>query len=268
MGELPIEAKIHKDIFSLFFSVWSNPDSKIYQIVKYLLENSPENSRTWCIHLRHLCQKYALKDPLECLKADPPSKSAYKNDVNTKIYAYHEKSLRILAENNSTMQYLNVSLSGLNGRSHPALSNIITSHQVQKSRIHLKMLCGNYLTYEMKAKQSGGSAHCRSCVPDSPTLFYSENLQHILTVCSAYTDIRTRIIQEYKELCAHAKTVISLSEIIGDNQTFCQFVLDPASFNLSQRIHRNDPILGPLFEVSRDYCFAVNNARLKILGKR
>ena len=93
---------------------------------------------------------------------------------------------------------------------------------------------------------------------DSPTLFYTENLQHILTVCSAYTDIRTRIIHEYEELCAHAKTTIFWSEIIGDNRTFCQFVLDPASFNLTQRIHRNDPILEPLFEVSRDYCFAVN----------
>ena len=35
-GEIPIEAKIHKDVFSLFFSVWTNPDSKIYSIVKYI----------------------------------------------------------------------------------------------------------------------------------------------------------------------------------------------------------------------------------------
>ena len=47
LGELPIEAKIHKDIFSLFYSVWKNPDSKIYKIVKFLLEDSAENSRTW-----------------------------------------------------------------------------------------------------------------------------------------------------------------------------------------------------------------------------
>ena len=63
LGELPMEAKIHRDLFSLFYSVWYNPDSKIYQIVKYLLENSPENSRTWAVHLRYLSSKYGLLDP-------------------------------------------------------------------------------------------------------------------------------------------------------------------------------------------------------------
>ena len=58
LGELPIEAQIHKDIFSLFYSVWRNPGSKIHKIVKYLLQNSPKNSRTWFIHIRNLSQKY------------------------------------------------------------------------------------------------------------------------------------------------------------------------------------------------------------------
>ena len=161
------------------------------------------------------------------------------------------------------MQYLNTSLYGLNGKNHPALSNIITSHQVQKSRIHLKMLAGNYLTYEVKAKQSGGSAHCRCCVPPSP----SENLEHILTICSAYSDIRNRMTEEYMILCSVAKTDVFWQDIISDKNTFCQFILDPASFNLKQRIHLSDPILGALFELSRDYCFAVNAERQKILGR-
>ena len=44
-GELPIEATIHKDIFSLFYSIWSNPKTKIYTIVKYLLTASSQKSR-------------------------------------------------------------------------------------------------------------------------------------------------------------------------------------------------------------------------------
>ena len=94
LGELPIEAKIHRDIFSLFYSVWSNPDSKIYYIVKYLLQTSPEKSRTWSCHLRNLCKKYGLQDPLESLATDPPSKSIYKNNISIKIRAYHENILR------------------------------------------------------------------------------------------------------------------------------------------------------------------------------
>ena len=80
-GELPIEGKIHKDVFSLFFSVWSNPGTKIYNILIYLLRNSSENSRTWAIHLRHLCKKYGLEDPLLCLGRDPPDRADYKEYI-------------------------------------------------------------------------------------------------------------------------------------------------------------------------------------------
>ena len=40
LGELPIEGKIHRYVFFLFFCIWRNPDSKVYSIIKYLLEIS------------------------------------------------------------------------------------------------------------------------------------------------------------------------------------------------------------------------------------
>ena len=58
LGELPMEAKLHRDIFALFVCFWTNPDSKIYQIVKYLLDNSLENSMSLSLHFRHLYEKY------------------------------------------------------------------------------------------------------------------------------------------------------------------------------------------------------------------
>ena len=148
LGELPMEGKIHRDMFSLFFSVWSNPDTKIYQIVKHLLSTSPDNSRTWSINLRHISKMYNLEDPLSCLQRDPPSKSCYKETVLTKISAFHENELRSKARDNDYMQYLNVSLSGLRGRHHPSLSNIITTEEVKKLRPHLKLLSGEYITYQ------------------------------------------------------------------------------------------------------------------------
>ena len=108
LGELPMEGKIHRDIFALFFSVWSNPTSKIFAIVKYLLENSSENSRTWAIHVRNLSKMYGMKDPLECLNQNPPSKTSYKEYVITKITSFHERELRNDASSNSLMPYFNV----------------------------------------------------------------------------------------------------------------------------------------------------------------
>ena len=33
LGEMPIEGKIHRDMFSLFYSVWSNPDTKFTKLL-------------------------------------------------------------------------------------------------------------------------------------------------------------------------------------------------------------------------------------------
>ena len=81
LGELPMEGKIHRDMYSLFYSVWCNPQSKVYQIVKHILQNSYENSTTWAINLRHISRMYALEDPLDWLQRDPMPKSQFKELV-------------------------------------------------------------------------------------------------------------------------------------------------------------------------------------------
>ena len=54
------------------------------------------------MHVTNLAEKYDIEDPLSCLKRDPPEKVQFKEYIQTKICSYYEKSLRILAENNST----------------------------------------------------------------------------------------------------------------------------------------------------------------------
>ena len=149
-GELPIEGKIHRDIFSLFYSLWTNPKYKVFEVVKYLLQTSSPNSRTWAVHLRNISQMYGIDDPLKCLESPPPSKHTYKKDIITKITAFHERELRLLAKDNSAMIYLNVALIGRGGRLHPSITGVTTTHEVRKMRVHVKMLTGNYLTSEIK----------------------------------------------------------------------------------------------------------------------
>ena len=43
---------------------------------------------------------------------------------------------------------------GLRGKKHPALLGVVTTHEVKKSRIHLKMQVGDYLTYQTKSNRS------------------------------------------------------------------------------------------------------------------
>ena len=96
----------------------------------------------------------------------------------------------------------------------------------------------------------------------------NEDLAHILASCIAYSSIRDRFKSQYHSLCEKAKTHINLQDIYSDKESFCQFVLDPGSYNLSNRIHIDDPILSALFQLSRDYCYAVNSARKKILAEK
>ena len=119
-------------MFSLFLSVWSNPDTKINEIVKYLLSTSPDNSRTWAANMRHVFKMYNLEDPLTYLQRDHPSKTEFKELVLTKVTVFHEQELRNLAANNSKMEYMNVNLTGLRGKHHPSLASIVTVEEVRK----------------------------------------------------------------------------------------------------------------------------------------
>merc|ERR1712208_201520 len=63
-GELPIVARLHRDLFSLFYNIWINPETKIFKITKYLLENCPLNSHTWARHIKSLSAMYGMEDPV------------------------------------------------------------------------------------------------------------------------------------------------------------------------------------------------------------
>ena len=259
-GELPIEGKIHRDIFSLFYGVWANPDTKIYQIVKYLLETCSENSRTWAAHLKYLSSLYGLEDPLLCLRRNPPTKSSYKELVMTRITAYYEAKLREAADKNSLMGYFNVSTLGLRGRHHPALANQLNSNDVRISRPHLKLLAGNYLTYKIKADQSGGSPACRICRSGA-----EESVSHVVSACSGMILERNRIFQQYQTLCNKTKNEINFDEILKDEEILCQFVIDPASLNLPVRVSLADPLVSEFYKLSREFCYIIDKTRIGLL---
>ena len=224
-----------------------------------------DNSRTWSIFMRHVSVMYGLIDPLQCLQIDPPVKNNYKEHINIKVTAFHEKELRILAKNNSKMTYLNVDTLGLSGRCHPALFNLYAASEVEKCRPHIKMLCKDYYTYEIRSVQSGGSPHCRSCTIATTEKPYIENIEHILVHCTAYSDTRNRVLSEIQTLFIECQIPFPFQDITRDSATLCQFILDPTSLNLSKRINPTDPAAVQFFELSRDLCFSIHKKRMKII---
>jgi len=219
-GEPPMEAKIHRDMFSLFYSVWQNPNTKVHQMIKIILAEANSNSCTWAVNLDHIYKMYNLENPLSCLQRDPPEKSIFKEYILTKITAFHEKEMKDLASSNSKMSYFNVNLFGLRGKNHPSLSNIISIEDVKKARPHLKLLTGDYFTYESKFIQTGkGTPTCKICQTES------ESICHIVANCTEYNQVRSRISTEIKVLCIKIN-LQEINKIFENSSIFTQFVLD------------------------------------------
>ena len=85
LGELPIEGTLHLDVLSLFWNVWSNPQTKAHEAVKYILKMSDNNSVTWAAHLRILFIIYNLPDPLILLDSQPWPKQKWKLYTKTAV---------------------------------------------------------------------------------------------------------------------------------------------------------------------------------------
>ena len=154
------------------------------------------------------------------------------------------------------MRYFDISLIGLNGRLHPAASNVSTSHNVKKMRPHLKMLAGHYLTYEDQSLQSGGSPLCRLCSEES----LPESLEHLISRCSGLLEIRKSILESIQNLCENSGLNIKLNNFSHSQLT--QFLLDPSSNNLRTRVNINHPVLPSILQLSRDFCYAIDRKRL------
>ena len=113
-----------------------NPETKLFNVSKYILMMSDDKSTTWCNHVKLICRQYDLPDPLQLLQCLPLPRAEWKTLIVTKITVYHEKYLRQKAATNSNLQYLNVQLQGLSGRPHPAVLGISETREAYKLRAH------------------------------------------------------------------------------------------------------------------------------------
>ena len=231
LGELPIEASLHMDVLSLFWNIWSNPQTKSFEVLKYLLKMSDSNSLTWAAHVRILFLMYKLPDPLILLDAPPWPKGKWKHHTQIAITSYHEATLRSKALRNFKLEYLNVQATGLSGRPHPVLSWVMTTRDVVVSRPHIKMLAGDYMCYANLAHDRGLDPHCRVCQVLSHHPAPAENLVHLLTRCRATADTRDRIMPEL--INTVAKYFPSNRILSSPNHNILtQFILDCSSLNL------------------------------------
>ena len=233
LGELPMEAALHLDILTLFRCVWANPQTKIHEIIKYLLMITDSSSHTWAAHLRSIFQLYRLQDPLHLLRR---SKEKWKCTINTAVISHTEVSWREKAARKSKLGFLNIQVAGLTGKPNPVLSGILTTQEVVRSRVHIKMLAGDYpcqFYLGSDRQQDSACLLCQALTPDIPAP--SEDMVHLLTRCRTTIDTRTRVTPEL--LNTISKHFPNNAILNYPNQTnLTQLILDPTSINLLMNV--------------------------------
>ena len=269
LGELPLEATLHLDILTLFWSIWSNPQTKIYDIMKYLLMMSGPSSVTWSAHIRILFKIYNLPDPLSLLGGALWSKDRWKTTIKTAVTTHTETVLRKKVENNSKLGFLNVKTLGLSGKVHPVLQGVLTTQEVLSSRVHVRILSGDYPCFAYTSNDVQTTKHCKLCQALRPhTLAPVEDMVHVLTMCRATANTRTRVLPDLLNIVSQHYPNNRLLSAVSHSQ-FTQFLLDPTSLNLptSIRIPSNSAKLPDVIRGCRLLCYAIHKDRTRQLKK-
>ena len=183
--------------------------------------------------------------------------------VKTKIITWHERNQRMLAQDNSLMVYLNVQLIGLHGGTHPALHNIFSTQEAKKLRVHLKFLTCDYPTNKkLSLLKLSTSENCCLCTGQ-----HSETVEHVISLCRATSCVRERLYPELVNAIAKVQPQCRILTCPPPSNILTQFILDCTSLNLPEdvRIPSHNPFLYEIFRISRDWCFAINSERLRLL---
>ena len=209
-----------------------------------------------------------MPDPLMLRESSLWPQQKFRNHTITAVTAYHERKLRNKAVNSHRTQFLNVQVFGLTGRPHPVLTWVLTTQDVVRSRVHVKMLAGDYLCYDNLARDRGTDTQCRLCQSHRSRSAPVEDLVHLLTRCWGTAEPRNRILPDLFNAIAQFFPTNKLLEI-HSHKELTQFILDPTSVNLPGdiRLASNHPSLGEVLRLSSNLCFGIHKERIRKLKK-
>ena len=262
LGELPIAGQLASETLSLFWNLWSNRESLVFKVSTYILIHANENSRCWCIFVRHLTRQLGLPDPLKLLQNVPPSKDSWMITCNDLVLKHHLQKFRENARRNSRLTRMNVELLDLK-KPHPLLAKVLCPREVKKLKIQLKVLCGDFYCKSVIGLRNNTSTACLLCDNDF------EDELHVFgpSGCPALKEPHDQIIPQIKAAAQACNPVIDISD---DAETFVRFVCDPTnpSLNHNHRVNLNNTEeCESIFQLTRHYIFCLHSLRARKIKK-
>ena len=92
-----------------------------------------------------------------------------------------------------------------------------------------------------------------------------ETICHVISSCQALSVERERIMIEFNQLCNRTRNQIMFDDILKNEETLCQFIIDPTSLNLKSRVSTSDPLVMMFYKLSRDFCYIIDKKRIGLL---
>ena len=270
-GSLPLSALLHIDQLSLLGMISRlGPSSILHKLGCSTLSHAKPSSRSWFLQVRDISSQYSLPDPLAILNS-PPTKSAFKRTVKSKIIDYWEKKLRLEASKLDSLAYFKPKFYSLS-KPHPIWTSAGSNpYEVQKACIQAKMLSGRFRTCWLSRHWSGDSSGSCS-IPDCRLNPTPGTLPHILIDCQGLATSRQRVFSLWADFIRDKPIllpVIKKYTIDCPTTLQVQFLLDctilPEVISLVQQhgVFVHDSLL----YLTRTFCFSLHKARLKLLGK-
>ena len=141
------------------------------------------------------------------------------------------------------------------------LYRVLPHHRVSQKCVHI-LKCSVKTCTLTKWKLI---TNCRLCLASIQSKVYTESIDHIVSVCSAYTEVRSRILGEMKIVCKNSNTGIQFDEFKQNTNLLTQFILDCCSLNLPKRVNMNDKKCQDIFQLSRDLYHHIRKTRMEKL---
>ena len=181
-GSLPASALLHIRQLGLFCMISRVPNNILHRIAKHVLITVRDNSKSWFIHIKSLCQQCSLPHPLLLLDS-PLTKIAAKKLIKAKVTDFWEKKLRHESTLLPSLTYFKPSFMSLTTH-HPLWTTCQDNpFELSKCLIQSKLLSGRYRTDRLLWHfDKNRTMNCSRCLNGS-----DGSLEHLLVLCPALT---------------------------------------------------------------------------------
>ena len=138
-------------------------------------------------------------------------------------------------------------------------------HEVAKAVQQARLLSGRYRTNTLIKhwnQSYTGQCSAQGCVS-------KETIEHIIIDCTAYTEIRQKLLSMWLSTQFHEVYKLVLHALTSSKNYLLQFILDCSSLPkviAANQVH-GDVIYNEVFRLTRTWCFAIHRERLRIHGR-